>query len=336
MVCTQINNTSKVICSNGLETIQKTFTVDELIAKYSTVLTKTDFIQTMEKNTTTGTIYKSANEDQYDNDGEVYYFAGNPTDNWFQFGTNNSGQPLYWRIVRINGDGSVRLIYNGPSTSQTGDSTMISTSQAFNEQWNVNSYNRGVGYMYGSNSSDYATNHANINNSDIKTTIDDWYTSNLADEEEYIDKNAGFCGDRTLFRGSGIGEEDGYYSAYNRMSNPSYKCINENDLYTTRESSKGNKALTNPIGLISADEVIFVGDYLFGGNYLYNDSNYWTMTPSYYTDFARIYAIRADNGYLNYPGTEAYTAYGVRPVINLKSDIAIMGSGTTSDPFKVS
>ena len=109
---------------------------ETILAHYSTVLTRTSFSSTV-TNTTTGTIYKSANESQYDDFGEVYYFAGNPTDNWFQFGTNSSGQPLYWRIVRINGDGSIRLIYNGKSTNQTGNSTMINTGKAFNSSSNL-------------------------------------------------------------------------------------------------------------------------------------------------------------------------------------------------------
>ena len=86
---------------------------DTILAHYQTVLTRTSFSSTV-TNTTTGTIYKSANESQYDDFGEVYYFAGKPTDNWFYFGG------YYWRIVRINGDGSIRLIYNGTSTNQTG------------------------------------------------------------------------------------------------------------------------------------------------------------------------------------------------------------------------
>ena len=143
---------------------------DTILAHYSTVLTRTSFSSTV-TNTTTGTIYKSANANQYDDDGEVYYFAGNPTDNWFQFGTNSSGQPLYWRIVRINGDGSIRLIYNGTSTARTGNSTMINTSKAFNSSYNNNMY---VGYMYKSGDV-----HGLTTNSNIKTTLDNWYLANL-------------------------------------------------------------------------------------------------------------------------------------------------------------
>ena len=61
-----------------------------------------------------------------------YYYRGAVQDNWVQFGTDSSGQALYWRIIRINGDATIRLIYNGISTAQTGDSTMISTEEVFN------------------------------------------------------------------------------------------------------------------------------------------------------------------------------------------------------------
>jgi len=73
-----------------------------------------------------------------------------------------SNAPMYWRIVRINGDGSVRVIYDGTSANANGESSadrQIGTSR-FNYYWKkdnvqeaTNSYvyndNAGVGYMYG-------------------------------------------------------------------------------------------------------------------------------------------------------------------------------------------
>ena len=86
--------------------------------------------------------------------------------NWVSFAG------FYWRIIRINGDGSIRLIYSGDSSSgpvETGESTQIGTS-AFNEQFNDNAY---VGYMYGtSGSGTYEETQANINDSTIKTVLD--------------------------------------------------------------------------------------------------------------------------------------------------------------------
>ena len=324
---------------------------DVILAHYNTVLTRTSFSSTV-KNTTTGTIYKSANESQYDDFGEVYYFAGKPTDNWFQFGTNSSGQPLYWRIVRINGDGTIRLIYNGTSTAQTGDSTMINTSQAFNSSYNNNMY---VGYMYQSGQP-----HGLTTNSRIKTTLDNWYLSNLADEAEYLDGNAGFCGDRypstsgSSSNGSGgTGATTTYYGAYIRLvnsKNPSFKCTDkDNDLYTTPGSSEGNGALKvtpsendstpTPIGLITADEVAFAGGVNGSSNssyYLYNNAYYWTMSPHRFTGDAYVFYVWLDgrlDGYLE--STYVTIKLGVRPVINLRSDIPLTGSGTTSDPFRL-
>ena len=331
---------------NISETKNKEVTVglragDVILAHYQTVLTRTSFSSTV-TNTTTGTIYKSANESQYDDFGEVYYFAGNPTDNWFQFGTNSSGQPLYWRIIRINGDGSVRLIYNGTSTNQTGNSTMINTSQAFNSSYNNNMY---VGYMYTQNEV-----HGLTTNSRIKTTLDSWYLSNLADEAEYLDGNAGFCGDRTPYSGNGTGTSSTYYAAYNRLYTnkaPTFKCTDkDNDLYTTSGSSEGNGALkvtpsdndstATPIGLITADEVAFAGGVYGSSNssyYLYNNAVYWTMSPCRFSGgYAEVFFVN-NRGYLSNYDVDG--TLGVRPVINLKSAIAITGSGTTSDPFKV-
>ena len=313
---------------------------ETILAHYQTVLTRTSFSSTV-TNTTTGTIYKSANESQYDDFGEVYYFAGNPTDNWFQFGTNSSGQPLYWRIIRINGDGSVRLIYNGTSTNQTGNSTMINTRRAFNSSYNNNMY---VGYMYQSGQP-----HGLTRNSSIKTTLDSWYLSNLADEAEYLDGNAGFCGDRTPYSGSGTGTNNTNYGAYNRLYTnkaPTFKCTDkDNDLYTTPGSSEGNGALKvtpsdndstpTPIGLITADEVAFAGGVSGSNNtsyYLYSNAYYWTMSPCWYNNAAYVFYVSSSGSLRN--DWVTFTT-GVRPVINLKSAIAITGSGTTSDPFKI-
>ena len=137
--------------------------------------------------------------------GTTYYYTGNPN-NWVQFGTNSSGQSLYWRIIRINGDGSIRMIYQGTGFNTTGTSTQIQTS-AFNSSYRDNMY---VGYMYTS-----GQRQGHDDPSTIKGILDTWYQNNLADEADYIDGNAGFCGDRTTYSGSGTGTTQTYYAAYN-------------------------------------------------------------------------------------------------------------------------
>ena len=224
---------------------------DTILANYPTVLTRGDFSTTVTA-TTTGTIYKSLDETQYDDDGEVYYFAGNPTDNWVSFGG------FYWRIIRINGDGTIRMIYQGTSANATGIGTQTGTS-TFNSSYNNNMY---VGFKFTSGQV-----HGTEINSTILTALNNWYSNNLTSYADDIDMNAGFCGDRTSttdYSGApndtgGIGTTDTYYGARYRLyinKTPTFKCSDKsNDLYTVVSSNQGNKSLTYPIGLITADEV---------------------------------------------------------------------------------
>ena len=296
-----------------------------ILSHYDTILTRNDFSETVE-NTTTGTIYKSLDESQYDEDGEVYYFAGAPTDNWVSFAG------FYWRIIRINGDGSIRLIYNGTDTTQTGESTMIDGSQSFNSSYDRSQY---VGYMYRSGHQQ----HGNTDNSVVKTVVDNWYNNNLKSYEEFISIEAGFCGDREVANGyewSTTGSTHNY-AGYERLvtnKTPMLKCGNNADLYTIGGSSTGNHALTNPIGLITADEVAMAGGVYGNVNnnyYLYNGEYYWTMTPSKYPD-ANVFYVWSNGSFSH---ANVASMYGVRPVINLAYDVEITGSGTSSDPFVV-
>ena len=311
---------------------------DFVLANYPTILTRNDFTITITE-TTTGTIYKSLDESQYDDYGEVYYFAGAPTDNWVFFAG------FYWRIIRINGDGTIRLIYAGTNPNvTTGEETQIGTS-AFNEQANDNAY---VGFKYGSaGSSSYSATHANTNDSTILTTLNTWYKSNLLSYTNYLDTNAGFCGDRTPYSntsgttsGGGINTTGTYYGGYIRFYNhrPSLKCLNELDLYTTKESDNGNGALIYPIGLINIDEVL-----LAGGNQNINESYYlntgqfyWTISPhSFFGGATHNFYISA-NGYVFTSGSFwVNNTSGVRTFINLSADITITGSGTTTNPYQV-
>ena len=305
---------------------EQTSIKDTLLAYYPTILTRTSFNSTV-TNTTTGTIYKSADSSQYDENGEVYYFAGNPTDNWVSFAR------FYWRIIRINGDGSIRLIYQGTSTNANGSETQIGTS-AFNSSYEDNMY---AGYMYKENQV-----HGSETSSTIKELLDDWYYENLfTNYDDYINKEAGFCNDRTLSTGTGIGTTVTNYAAYYRLllnKTPAFKCGDEvNDLYTVAESGNGNNALTYPIGLITADEVSYAGGASDAENqsyYLYTGQTYWTMSPLFFEGFGinvfRIYP----SGYLG--ADYVNRTYGVRPVINLRSDVTISsGNGTSGNPFVI-
>ena len=303
---------------------------DEILAKITTQSIRTDF-STIVNATTTGVIYYADTDT-----GRTYYFAGAPTDNWVYFAG------FYWRIIRINEDGSIRLIYSGDSSSgpvETGEATQIGKS-AFNSEYLRN--NMYVGYMYQDGKV-----HGLQNDSTIKTVLDKWYQNNLLIYSQYISTKAGFCGDRepsislTTSNGKGgTGSTTTYYGASIRLNTnkaPSFKCKNESDLYTVVSSNQGNKALTYPIGLITADEVSFAGGVFYSSNseyYLYTNQYYWTMTPYNLYDGIRataFYVFPEGGPYFN----NVDSAYGVRPVINLSENVTITGSGTSTDPYTV-
>ena len=255
--------------------------------------------------------------------GTTYYYTGKPN-NWVQFAG------FWWRIIRINGDGSIRMIYQGTSANETGSETQIGSSQ-FNSDWEDNMY---VGYMYQSGQL-----HGLQTSSTIKGVLDTWYINNIANKGfgEYVDGNAGFCGDRRTSSGSGTGTSSTDYQPYTRISNssPSLSC-EDADIYTTSGSNTGNKVLTQPIGLISADEAMFAGLLWMGSNqncYLYTGQFYWTMSPYYYPN-AFVFGV-SSTGDLYLGSGRVDNSRGIRPVINLKSDISLTGSGSVDDPFLV-
>lgn len=303
----------------------------EDIINSKTIARRTDFSTTLTEDTT-GTIFVAP-----DDDGDSFYFAGAVQDNWVKFAG------FYWRIIRINGDGTLRMIYSGSEESgpaTIGEATQIGTS-AFNENYGDNAY---VGYMYTSGSV-----HGTGTTSTIKGVLDSWYDSNLSSYAGNIDTNAGFCGDRTSTTSSsgaqndtgGTGTTTTWYGARYRLYTnkyPSLKCTYSNDLYTLTSSSKGNKSLSKPIGLITADEVAYAGGVAGTANqsyYLYTSQYYWTMSPCYYYNgYAGVFDVYS-SGYLGWYYVN--DTRGVRPVINLKSDTQFSsGDGTSSNPYIVS
>ena len=266
-----------------------------------------------------------------DDYGKTYYYRGNVNNNYVYFAG------YYWRIIRLNGDGSVRLLYAGTSANATGSDLQIGVG-VFNSQRTNPGY---VGYMYG-NTFDisYELTYANENDSSIKSTLDDWYVINIVSKNlgQYI-ADSGFCNDRSLNAGGGFDPNDNTsYGAYNRMNNhkPSLICPYQNDLFTV-SNTDGNQVLTYPIGLITVDELAISGFSLGVLNqlsYTYSSSTYWTMTPAVYEVYypaARIWQTGSTLGY-----NHGSSNYGIRPVINLASTVEIeSGIGTANDPYVV-
>ena len=319
--------------------------------------------------------------------GRSYYFRGDVDNNYVKFGTysqdlyygkdSNSkyvtgtscdnisteckklastGDSMYWRIIRINGDGSVRMIYAGNEAYVNGNDSEESTIGAtiYNERENDNAY---VGYMYGAaGSTTYEETHSNINDSNAKEIIDNWYKINLSNYTNYL-QDAIYCNDRSIIpvanflgyelTGNGTGTLNTAYSSFTRNyinspATPSLKCANINDRFTVA-TSNGNGALTYPVALITTDEIILSGgqgadlstySIIMNANFYLSTTNYmyYTMTPEIFATGS------AEEGIviLSSVATIANTGEGgIRPVISLKPDAITDGDGTMNNPFIV-
>ena len=273
-----------------------------------------------------------------DDYGTTYYYRGNVKNNIVKFAE------FYWQIVRINGDGSIRLIYDGTEKNATGVKQSINNrTYQFNSNYNDPAY---VGYMYGNpDGTTFDEVHNNINNSTIKTAVDNWYKANIADKgySSYVSNAVGFCGDRTLRSGDGVSTTQySYFGAYKRFenNNPQFTCPEPTrDLYTTTDSSIGNKALTYPVGLITYDELVYAGMDQRHTNKLSwaYSTQHWTMSPSVFiaaNSTAREWALNSTGNLDPLWGVDG--GLGARPVINLKPDAEISsGVGTSNDPFVI-
>ena len=208
--------------------------------------------------------------------------------------------------------------------------------------------------MYGATgASTYAAAHANTNDSTIKAYIDNWYKANIlaTANEEYLADNI-FCNDRSIssnkpsssYNNLGYGTNVTAYRWYyvpwssgGYNSSMKLTCPQQNDAFTVSDTTKGNGALTYPVGLLSTDEIVLAGGWNANnsGYYLYSGQNWWASSPSTFYSSASVRDVRSDgNAYGGYG--VSYSSGGVRPVFNLKAEVLAQGSGTASDPYRIS
>ncbi len=293
-----------------------------------------------------------------------YYFRGAVDNNWVKFGKDSTGKDIYWRIIRINGDGSIRMIYSGTTApTESTKVVMIGTgTQITVDNTNTFKFNSGsnkaeyVGYQYiegqqhgygecdGTNAS-CTVNGNTVYNSTIKQAIDKWYAGTTLKDNDLIADQI-FCNDRSAsttqtaaWTSTGA---DYYYGAYGRLINkkePQLICPTASDKFTVN-TSNGNGALTYPVGIITADEVAMAGGVYGSSNssyYLYTSQSYWSGSPSNFIgSYTRAYEFSVNSsGDLDYRSV-TYSATGARPVVSLSSKAKLSGSGTYNDVYKVS
>lgn len=253
-----------------------------------------------------------------DMDGTSYYFRGAVTNNYVKFGG------FCWRIIRINGDGTIRLIYDGTTCHANGTTTSDSVAR-LSQKYNLSSDNSSyVGWTYVLGSQ-RPTNNVTGTSSNAKTQLENWYSSNLASYTSKI-ADGKFCNDRDLKSGNiwDATNNNHYYAAKGRMESkvPTLAC-NSGDVYTLKA------------GLITMDEVMYAGgtEAKNTSYYLYNGKSYWTMSPSYRTSYGAGMFYNSNTAIANV--SVSSDNIGLRPVVNICSDLQVTGTGTMEDPYVV-
>ena len=292
-------------------------------------------------------------EDDY---GTSYYFRGAVTNNYVKFANK------CWRIVRVGGDGSIKLILHNDNTTGAAnpcDAANNSTSAAFarysgttyTSAFNKNSSdNAYVGFKYGTASaSTYADTHANTNNSTILTNLETWYTNNLKTYADTIADTV-WCNDKTNVtdtsydpwgwtpNGYGYGKNVTYYGATQRListngrtggTGPSLKC------------NSGLSKINSKVGLITADELAYAGYAAALKNtttYLQEnatDTDWLSLSPSvFFSVYAFVWSVNGGSG--DFGNYSVNGDGGVRPAISLIISTTISGgTGTSEDPYVV-
>ena len=288
--------------------------------------------------TTTGTLFTSTENITgiTDSPKEVYYYAGNTINNWVKFAN------LYWRIIRTNHDGSIRLLYVGTSHDTTDGN--IGTSK-FNPSYDSPKY---VGYKYGEDTS-LDTIRNNTTDSTIKTHIDSWYQNNLTDYTKYLSTSAVYCNDRSLASYTTYSATDDFdYSSYERLYTnkaPTYNCTDIRDAFSVDNTSA---KLDYPVSLMTADEIAFAGGGVarnkMNSPYAWFISNstgaqvsfYWCSLSPYHWSFGGAAVFYWSFSELSLSNYSAGNTYDVRPALSLKSCVKYSsGDGSASNPYTI-
>ena len=382
-------------CPGSVDTVIPTTLYEQILADNPTRSTRsnnnneTNDFATPLTATTTGTLFTSTESIAGSTPKEVYYYAGNTTNNWVKFGkyqndliryrgyystTNtsyreystmdectsassynincteykyaNTGDDIYWRIIRTNHDGSIRLLYVGTSPDTTSGN--IGKSK-FNTTSNNPMY---AGYKYGEDTS-LDTIRNNTTDSKIKATIDTWYQTNLTNYTKYLSTSAVYCNDRSLGTGQTYSASSAFnFASYYRMdhdtegakANPSYNCTDIRDAFSVDNTSA---KLDYSISLMTVDEIAFAGGVAIqtmNTPYAWFISNsvgtqvsttWWSLSPIRWGgSYALVWRWYSKNASLNRDLVSDTLA--VRPVLSLKScTLYGTGDGSATNPYTI-
>ena len=300
----------------------------------------------LEEGSSSSEAVMSSTEDDY---GTSYFFRGNVQNNFVSFAG------MCWRIVRITGDGSIKLVlydYSSANCTNTGDDLAFARYDGtkYRTQFNTKSDdNAYVGFMYGTpNSSTYAATHANTNKSIILQNLETWYKEKLINYEDKL-ADVIWCNDKST-TDSGYGSSDAKYGTFKRIgiNATGYSLICPNDKnggklskFTANDTVYGNGNLNYKIGLLTAEEITLAGYGIYSNNasstsYLTKNANYlyWTLSPNYLSNGSASIWSADKTGYM--VGFSLISSLSLRPSIALRSTVKLGGgNGTASNPYVV-
>ena len=233
-------------------------------------------------------------------EGTTYYFRGNVTNNYVSFANKT------WRIIRINEDGTVRLLLEGQSDDKY--------------KFDLNDHKNYTDMYY--------------SNSDIKLSVENWYSTSIGNNSELADKVAEgdyFC-EAAKVKYASLFSSGSATMTLTSSYTPNLVC---------NRDGNGKGIVSSYVGLITYDEVVLLGGYYNNSNkayFVYYNSNdvwlvTWTMSPGGQSEETSYIWSIPWNGSIDYYNVESTSKF--RPVINLKSTVTVTGTGTSTDPYVV-
>ncbi len=228
-----------------------------------------------------------------DDTGAYYYFRGKVENNYVSFAN------LLWRIVKINSDGSIKLV--------------------------LNDYTETTANIYESNTEHSLEEKMNITANTLYENLNTWYQEHLKEYENHLISNK-YCVDSSIFETK---DNRNYYLGYNRILNDhtvSYNCLG------TTYTSKIGLLSVDEVVLAGATSTLDNTEY-----YLYVPGkvvSWWTITPST-SDNENITFFEVDqNGKVVSVSNGNYFK-GMRPTIYLIRKTIVSGTGTSTDPYTI-
>ena len=285
-------------------------TINELIFKNNEIKNAPLTTPGSEVATTNEGLIKGGIDDYNSN---MYYFRGKVENNYIKLGED------LWRIVKINGDGSVKIILNDLVLDENGEAVLT--------QYNSESYGANI---------NVALDLLNFKNSTLLTELKKYYNEKLLDYDEVIE-NTKFCTDLS-YQMSGSSYWFKTYNRLHNLSSPISKCSSSSYIYEGK------------IGSLTSDEAVYAGvaSYITNSNKILNKSLYLhinnyksryfhTISPNFYyimsekTSSNIVYDFKSGG----LVGSDLENKMGIRPVISIKGDTKAKGIGTSNNPYEL-